>query len=162
MTGLSTINNYREDSVTIRTLLLAGLTASVISESSCLSMLSAIHFDPANIERQWEASGIIYIIALSGPSSWLNIALWLFQASILAIVWIKESLPAKVIVTIFLGIRILFRVVAQLRNFTPADSMLVEFLRGLLGWTQGVSHKMVNLNPGKYICSVFTKAKMDS
>jgi hypothetical protein len=50
MAGLSAINNYSEN-VTIRTLLLAGLTASVISATSCLTMLSTVYFDPVNIER---------------------------------------------------------------------------------------------------------------
>jgi hypothetical protein len=150
MSGLSAISNYGED-VRIRTLLLAGLSASVISATSCLSMLYDF-FDPVQIQHQWEASGLIYVIALSAPSSWLGVALWLFQASILAIVWLKEATLARVIVTIFIGLRVCFKVVAQFQNFTPADSMLVEFLRSLLGWSHGMSSEMVNLNSGKYIC----------
>jgi hypothetical protein len=147
MAGLSAINNYSEN-VTIRTLLLAGLTASVISATSCLTMLSTVYFDPVNIERNWEASGIYYVINLSGPSSWLGIALWLFQASILAIVWLKEAPPARVVVTMLIGIRVVFRVAAQWQITKPVKySILAKFL---LGFNQGMSHKMVNLNPGKY------------
>ena len=63
ISGLSSVSNYRDDAK-IRALLLSGLTASVISTSSCLSMLSTVYVDPVNIERHWKSSGIIYIIAL--------------------------------------------------------------------------------------------------
>jgi hypothetical protein len=156
--GLSSINVYRADEA-IRTLLLASLTASVISASSCLSMLSTIHLDPSNIERHWKSSGIMYIIALSGPSAWLAIALWLFQASILAIVWSKESTASKIIVTTFIGIRLLSKFSAQLNSITVVDSMFADLILGLLGWSQGMSHYMVNLNQG--MCSVLPSTQAE-
>ncbi len=111
-------------------------------------MLSNVYLDPTNIEHHWRSSGIVYIITLSGPSAWLSITLWTFQAAILAIVWLKESLPAKVIVTFCIGLRILCRVAGQLYTTTPVNSRLSDFILGLLGRRQGMSHHMVNLNEG--------------
>ena len=90
----------------------------------------------------------MYIITLSGPPAWLALTLLLFQISILAIVWLKESTPAKAIVTIFIVSRILFRVASRLHGIMPANSTPAELILGLLGFTQGMTHTMVNLKQG--------------
>ncbi|GJJ16214.1 hypothetical protein Clacol_010510 [Clathrus columnatus] len=125
---------------TVRTLFLASVTTAVLSAASSFTSLSTVLPDPIAIEQRWEESGLGFIIALAGPSAWLSLSLWTFQAALLALVWITDETPARVVVTLLISLRVLLRVTVA----TSATGFR-EFCRGLLGWRYGADHRMIQL-----------------
>lgn len=125
---------------TVRTLFLASITTAVLSAASSFGLLSTVLPEPIALEKRWEESGLGFILGLAAPSAWLSLSLWTFQGALLALVWITDETPARIVVTTLIGLRLLLKVVVA----TSATGFR-EFCQGLLGWRYGADHRMIRL-----------------
>jgi hypothetical protein len=120
-----------------------------MSASSSLGYLSTVFPSDKSalyILGRWKKSGMIFIIALSAPSSWLSLSVWTFQAALLAIVWTAEDTPEKIVVTAVIGLRF-----ACILGGDITGLGLKGYLASTFGMRDGLNYMMVVPNECKIL-----------
>ena len=123
-----------------QTLLFASLSASILAVSTSTSLLSAASYlDPPQLEHMWHMYRMRFVILLSTPSSWLDIAVYALEAALLALVWSGDPFGGRVIVTAFVGFATLVHVWLRV----AADDTWSDTLCGFFGNGKGVNYRTI-------------------
>ena len=80
-----------------------------------------------------------FVILLSTPASWLDIAVYALEAALLALVWSRDPCGGRVIVTAFVRFTTLVHVWLRV----VADDTWSDMLCGFFGNGKGVNYKMI-------------------
>jgi hypothetical protein len=94
----------------------------------------------------WKQLGLIFILTLSGPSAWLSHALLCFKMSLLALVWLGNNTSAKIVITTFIGFKIMLQFSLQSLHFGPQDTVAVY-----LGVSKDMNHRFILPTEGGFL-----------
>jgi hypothetical protein len=87
----------------------------------------------------WHMYGMRFVILLSTPSSWLDIAVYALEAALLTLIWSRDLFGGRVVVTAFVG----FATSVHVWLRVAADETWSDTLCGFFGNGKGVNYRTI-------------------